>query len=410
MIMFGWWNTLTKAQAEATFAPVIHWQDVNVVFDPNDNPTYFKLYAKNPQTGKAYLTDAFIDDKNAQPSSPIDPLNWYTVYETGHNLATESWDKVANWLTEIFRVGLPTIKLDGTKALGGKFVWTNDTSINPKFYSSLAMVYSPIKFIPNLHPSLDPGLWPGECKNAATLNSCVDPTLEMMLESQCMQASLKYYFPGGGSYMYENNPFDGDWREQQWGVNYPALLKVKRRYDPSGLFVCHHCVGSDQYVFAEDSRGYCLAEAGDVCPFFHGKELGSEGVAVSTPSKDAPVTWLQCKAYQKPCRICREAESCFSDNACAVESYGMWQDPFSACNLGARECAPCFRNRQCLLERASYSSHNCDYAGDRCAGTVDSWKFDLTWTEREGIPACAGNTIGSSHTLWVSHAISLERA
>ena len=415
MTLFGWWNTLTKAEAEATFAPIMNWQDVNVVFDPNGNPTYFKQYAKNPQTGKAYLTDAFIEDKNARRANPGDPLNWYWVYETGHNVPMHSWDKVADWVTEIFRLGLGSIRLDGTKALGEKFVWTNNTSINPNFYSSLAMVYSPMKIVPNLHPSLDPKLWPNECKNAETLNSCIDPTLEMMLGSQCMQASLKSYFPGSGSYMNENNPFDEDWRQQHWGVNYPALLKVKHQYDPSGLFVCHHCVGSDQYVFTEDSRGYCLAEGGAVCPFFHGEELGSGALPVLPPPKDAPVTWQQCQAYQKPCRLCRDAEPCFTDAACAVESYGIWKDPYSACNIGARECAPCFKNRKCLLKRTSYSSHNCDYLGDACAeGGIDSWKFDLTFSE--SIPECASklmrlSRVRSESCVWsLLHAILLEHA
>ena len=34
-------------------------------------------------------------------------------------------------------------------------------------------------------------------------------------------------------------------QESQWGANYPRLLEIKQKVDPAGLFVCHHCVGSE---------------------------------------------------------------------------------------------------------------------------------------------------------------------
>ena len=33
-----------------------------------------------------------------------------------------------------------------------------------------------------------------------------------------------------------------------WGSQYPQLLTIKRRVDPAGLFVCHHCVGSEEWT------------------------------------------------------------------------------------------------------------------------------------------------------------------
>ena len=415
--MFGWWNTLTKEEAQAVFAPVMSWKDVKVVFDPENNPTYFQQYAKNPKTGKAYLTDAFLTDANARPFNQGDPLNWYWAYESGQTLPVESWDQVADWATDMYKLGISSIKLDGTKALAGKFAWTGDTSFNPKFYSTLAMVYSPMVIIPNLHPSLSSELWPGQCKDAKNLASCIDPTSQMMLGSQCKQASLKSYFAGSGSYINENNPFDEDWREQQWGVNYPRLLKIKRRYDPSGVFVCHHCVGSDQYVFTEESRGYCLAEAGDVCPFFHGDKLGP-GAPTGLPTPPAPpLTWAQCKAGQDPCNVCKQAAPCFTEAACAAVSDGTWQGVYGDCNIGgASACAPCFKERKCFLDRASYSSDACDYPTTTkstdttcpkcgtlkksgkvsCCAPGGAWfnkcgndgdpKFDHTWSE--GAKAC----------------------
>lgn len=48
-----------------------------------------------------------------------------------------------------------------------------------------------------------------------------------------------------GSYWNEADFHDGDWQAAHWGANYDRLLAVKQAYDPDGLFVCHHCVGSE---------------------------------------------------------------------------------------------------------------------------------------------------------------------
>jgi FAD/FMN-containing dehydrogenase len=51
--------------------------------------------------------------------------------------------------------------------------------------------------------------------------------------------------PGAGSYVNETDYFQADWQRAFWGPNYPRLLRVKRRYDPTGLFTVHHGVGSE---------------------------------------------------------------------------------------------------------------------------------------------------------------------
>ena len=51
--------------------------------------------------------------------------------------------------------------------------------------------------------------------------------------------------PGSGSYVNETDWFESDWQRSFWGGNYDRLLRIKRQVDPAGLFVCHHCVGSE---------------------------------------------------------------------------------------------------------------------------------------------------------------------
>jgi hypothetical protein len=51
--------------------------------------------------------------------------------------------------------------------------------------------------------------------------------------------------PEAGTYLNEADYFEPDWQRAFWGAQYPRLLAIKRRYDPSGMFTCHHCVGSE---------------------------------------------------------------------------------------------------------------------------------------------------------------------
>jgi hypothetical protein len=51
--------------------------------------------------------------------------------------------------------------------------------------------------------------------------------------------------PEGGSYVAESDYFLRDWQKAYWGSNYPRLLAIKKKYDPSGLFFVHHGVGSE---------------------------------------------------------------------------------------------------------------------------------------------------------------------
>lgn len=51
--------------------------------------------------------------------------------------------------------------------------------------------------------------------------------------------------PDTGSYSAEMNFHEENWQDAAWGPHYPRLLAIKNRYDPEGLFVGHHQVGSE---------------------------------------------------------------------------------------------------------------------------------------------------------------------
>jgi len=62
----------------------------------------------------------------------------------------------------------------------------------------------------------------------------------------CMEL-LRAVAGQSGSYVNETNYFKQGWQQAFWGANYPRLARIKRKYDPDGLFFAHHGVGSEEW-------------------------------------------------------------------------------------------------------------------------------------------------------------------
>lgn len=58
---------------------------------------------------------------------------------------------------------------------------------------------------------------------------------------------FKTLAPNAGTYVNEADYFQPNWQRAFWGENYSQLLAIKQKYDPSGVFYCHHCVGSEMW-------------------------------------------------------------------------------------------------------------------------------------------------------------------
>jgi FAD/FMN-containing dehydrogenase len=60
-------------------------------------------------------------------------------------------------------------------------------------------------------------------------------------------AELRKVAPDAGSYLSESNYFNQSWQRDYWGSHYGRLTDIKKTYDPDGLFIVHHGVGSEDW-------------------------------------------------------------------------------------------------------------------------------------------------------------------
>jgi FAD/FMN-containing dehydrogenase len=116
----------------------------------------------------------------------------------------------------------------GTEAIAA----SRDTAMNPQVMDAFALaLYGGIG--PTAYAPFD-GPDPVDARDDAEATRMAD-------------AALRKLAPDAGSYLSECDYFMPDWQARAWGEHYPRLLRIKRRYDPHGLFVVHHGVGSESW-------------------------------------------------------------------------------------------------------------------------------------------------------------------
>ena len=109
-----------------------------------------------------------------------------------------------------------------------------DTATNPAVLDAFALV-----IIAGNEASAYPGV-PGHAPDETAAK-------EEAQRIHLAMAELRKLVPDPGSYVSESNYFERDWQRAFWGSNYARLRKVKKKYDPDGLFFVHHGVGSEDW-------------------------------------------------------------------------------------------------------------------------------------------------------------------
>jgi FAD/FMN-containing dehydrogenase len=130
------------------------------------------------------------------------------------------------------------IELHFQKGLAGgadeAIAMTKDTSTNPAVTEAFVLAIAGSE-----GPPAFPGLI-GHEPDFSNARKSADAVAGAMSEIQKLA-------PDAGSYVAESDYFLGDWQQAYWGSNYPRLLAIKEKYDPSGLFFVHHGVGSESW-------------------------------------------------------------------------------------------------------------------------------------------------------------------
>jgi FAD/FMN-containing dehydrogenase len=107
---------------------------------------------------------------------------------------------------------------------------SRETSMNPQVLNAFALAITggqgPTAYAPFAGPD------PGAARHAARMIQAAD-------------LALRKIAPDAGSYLSECDYFMPDWQARAWGDHYPRLARIKRRWDPEGLFIVHHGVGSE---------------------------------------------------------------------------------------------------------------------------------------------------------------------
>ncbi|AXA34315.1 FAD-binding oxidoreductase [Francisella adeliensis] len=161
---------------------------------------------------------------------------WYTYqswYLPKFLFDKKNIDKTADSLYKASRLANMSISLNKGMSGASKDATelTKQTSMNPEVFNANALVIMSSS-------SDEPVL--GDTKISKEKKAEVDNIYKAM-------GIIQSLAPNAGNYGNEADYFEKNWQDHFWGSNYNRLLSIKNKYDPNGLFYCHHCVGSEEW-------------------------------------------------------------------------------------------------------------------------------------------------------------------
>jgi berberine-like enzyme len=119
------------------------------------------------------------------------------------------------------------------KGLAGRGAATRDTATDPQVLDAFALLISAAH---------------GPPADAGIANREPDVLAARLHAAAIRRAvgAIEQLVPRRACYLAESNFFDQSWRQSFWRTNDARLLEVKDTYDPDGLFIVHHGVGSER--------------------------------------------------------------------------------------------------------------------------------------------------------------------
>lgn len=243
---------LNKQQAEIIWQPFLQW-----VSGPESDCAF--LQPPSIRVGPAvHRWDApFIKERaptailsDDRPGAPEDNVFWSAnLSEAGHFIHgfESAWLPASllqadrqEQLTEALLAAArhSNVELHFQKGLAGgseeAIAAARDTATNPAVVDAFVLA-----IIASEGPPAYPGLQ-GHEPDLSTARRNASEIVKAMNE-------LKKVAPDAGSYVAESSFFEDNWQKSYWGPNYPRLLAIKKKFDPTGLFFVHHGVSSEEW-------------------------------------------------------------------------------------------------------------------------------------------------------------------
>lgn len=241
---------LDKAQAGEIWRPLFDW----ISTAPNDytmaSPLILAVPAQHFWDARLLKSVPGIVRADDRAGSPADNIFWAgDAGQVGQFLHGYQSAWLPRALLEPARrpelvealvaaAGTWSVSLHFNKGLAGAapeaLAGSADTATNPAMLDAFALAIIAGEELP-CYPGV-PGHEPdlGNARRAATaINAAMLP--------------IRRLLPAAASYVSESDYFQADWQKANWGNHYARLAAVKTHYDPDGLFVVHHGVGSEAW-------------------------------------------------------------------------------------------------------------------------------------------------------------------
>jgi hypothetical protein len=242
---------LTKSQAEAIWAPFLAWVGTQSDYSFVKPIQILALPARHFWDADFFRQHApgFVvaDDRSNAPRNHIlwagdqAQVGWFihsykSLWLPAPLLGIDRQPQLVDALFAASRHW--DVELHFNKGLAGAppsvIAATRDTATNPAVLDAFALAIIGGSGPPN-YPKM-PGTNPDPVDARTAVTGIADAMDELMSVA-----------PAANAYVAESDYFQPDWQSAFWGGNYAQLLAIKTRFDPDGLFVIHHGVGSEAW-------------------------------------------------------------------------------------------------------------------------------------------------------------------